>query len=354
MRHLIRQDLTQFEPYSTARQESEAECVALDANELPWDMTQLSGVSGLNRYPEPQSERLLELMAGFYGVSPANIHMTRGSGEGIDLLLRLLVTPNKEQVITMPPTFSYYEKAANIQGITARYVPLASHDFTMDAETVISESSSSSVKAVFICSPNNPTGNCISQTAIIDICRRLFDRAVIVVDEAYIEFADQASLARWVDDYPNLVVLRSLSKSFGLAGARIGAVIANQTLISFLAKVAAPYPLTTPSIEAAAKALDPNRIEHFQKKWQTIKAERQRLKNELEKLDITEHIWPSQANFMLARFSLPVCDKLNSQGVTVRNMSQRPGVDKCVRITVGTENDNDFVINAISEIAYDR
>jgi histidinol-phosphate aminotransferase len=323
--------------------------VALDANEWPWRQTLSQSDVPLNRYPHPQPEALRQALAEYYGVTDQQLLISRGSGEGIDLLIKLLGTPFQDAVMTCPPTFSYYQKAAQLQGLNVYETPLSGPGFELD-KARMERIMTPDVKLIFLCSPNNPTGNIFDPGEIEQLCSKVSQQALVIVDEAYIEFADEPSMTGYLNQCPNLVVLRSLSKSFGLAGARIGAVLAQSWLIERLSSVMAPYPLAAPSIEAANKVLAAPYIEAVHEGRALIKHERARLVKQLADLEITRKVWPSQANFILAAFDRPVMEACQAAGINIRNMAGRTEYPNCVRLTVGSPEDNDQLIATLGAI----
>src|SRR5690606_37428746 len=241
---LARPDIRALQPYQHASWEPSLE--RLHANEMPWRASGDTSVAGLNRYPEPQPVELLTHLARLYGVAPENLLVGRGSDEGIDLIVRAFCRAERDSVIICPPTFGMYKVSARIQGAGVIEVPLLrERGFAFDTEGVLA-AWRDGVKIVFVCSPNNPTGNLIEHTTIEQLCQALADRALVVVDEAYIEFADAPSAVTLLGRYSNLVVLRTLSKAYALAGARCGALIAHPEIVSLLARVLTPYAIPEP------------------------------------------------------------------------------------------------------------
>ena len=345
---LVRPDILALTAYSSARKESKGGHVWLDANENPETPSVHQPL--LNRYPEPQPADLVARLAGLYDVSPAQVLVTRGSDEGIDLLLRTFCRAGQDAILITPPTYGMYVVAAGIQGARTVTVPLVcENNFSLDAEAVL-RAVTPEVKLVFLCSPNNPTGNLLDRAGVLTLVRSLAGRAVVAVDEAYVDFSGQPSLAAVVASNPNLVILRTLSKAFGLAGARVGTTIADPAVIGVLLKVIAPYPVPVPVLQAALAALTPAGIAAARESVTTITAERGRLAAALAKLSAVKRIWPSDANYLLVE----VADAARTMaagraaGVVWRDRSK--DVSNCIRITIGTAEENNATLEVLSRV----
>ena len=294
---LARPDILSLQPYQHAAWEPSLE--RMHANEMPWRASGDTSAAGLNRYPEPQPAELIAHLAALYGVAPDNVLAGRGSDEGIDLLVRAFCRAGQDSVLICPPTFGMYKVSARIQGAGVVEVPLLKErGFALDAQAVL-DAWRSSVKLVFLCTPNNPTGNLLERAAIESLCEQLRDRAIVVVDEAYIEFAGVASLKDRLERYPNLVILRTLSKAYALAGARCGALLAHADIVSLLARVITPYSLPTHTIEAVLKFTDGAHRAESQQRIGAIRSERARLSEQLARLPAIRRVWPSDSNFIL-------------------------------------------------------
>lgn len=320
----------------------EPELTRLHANELPWRMPGDDSRAGLNRYPEPQPRALIERLAMLYGVATERLLLARGSDEAIDLLIRTFCRSQLDAVLVCPPTFAMYTVAAQIQGAAVISVPLRAADgFALDEEAVV-RSATSRVKIVFLCSPNNPTGNLLDDGAIVRIARRLAGRALVVVDEAYLEFAGSESLAGRIPHQANLCVLRTLSKAHGLAGVRLGTLIADPEIIGLVRKVIPPYAITQLAIEAALKLLDPSAAPTREQRIATIRSERQRVSRALARLPLVTRVWPSAANFVLAEFQDATAALTRARGANllVRDVRAHPEVPEALRITIGASAQN--------------
>lgn len=340
--NLIRDDLRDLIPYSSARSEANQGRIWLNANELPWD-------NKTNRYPEQQPQKYIDSLANYYAVDKQQILVTRGSDEGIDLLVRLFCQFNQDQILISTPTFGMYEVSAKLQGVETLKIPLNSDQFTLDTNAILSQWNPR-VKILFLCSPNNPTGNLVSPDKINDLCEKLSGKSIIVVDEAYVEFTEAASLSNLVNTFDNLVVLRTLSKAFGLAAARVGALLANENLITWLKKILPPYPLSTLSMEAVHRALQPNALETMRDRISKIIEQRQHMIKTLQTLKITDTVWNSEANFIFIKFTRPVEPICMSNGIVLRNMEKRTGIKNSVRITVGTPAENSQLLTLLSTL----
>ncbi|HEX2493720.1 MAG TPA: histidinol-phosphate transaminase [Steroidobacter sp.] len=348
---LARPDILALQPYQHAAWEPSLE--RLHANEMPWPAVGDSSRAGLNRYPEPQPAQLIEHLARLYRVAPEKVLAGRGSDEGIDLLVRAFCRAGQDSILICPPTFGMYKVSARIQGAGVLEVPLLiDDDFALDADAVLA-AWREGVKVVFLCSPNNPTGNTLERAAIERICSALAQRALVVVDEAYIEFAGVESMAQQLERFPNLVVLRTLSKAYALAGARCGALLASPQIVSLLARVITPYALPTPTIEAALTFTNTEHAAQAAQSIDLILNERERLGRELARSPLITRVWPSAANFLLV--DCLDADRVLSAaarvGLIIRDPRSQPGLANSVRISVGTPEQNDRLLRGIAQAA---
>lgn len=344
---LARPDILALQPYQHAAWEPSLE--RLHANEMPWAASGDSNTSGLNRYPEPQPAELIDHLAQLYRVAPENVLAGRGSDEGIDLVVRTFCRAERDSILICPPTFGMYKVSARIQGAGVVEVPLLKdRGFAFDVEEVIA-TWREGVKIVFVCSPNNPTGNLVDRTSIVRLCESLANRALVVVDEAYIEFAETESVSSLIGRYPNLVVLRTLSKAYALAGARCGALLAQPDIVSLLARVITPYALPGPTIEAVLRLTDRAHEQEAQARIAKILAERARVSRELEQAALVRKVWPSATNFLLVECedAERVLRAATSAGLIIRDTRSQPGLANCVRITIGTPEQNDRLLAGI-------
>jgi histidinol-phosphate aminotransferase len=348
IQELARPDIVALKPYEHASWEPSLE--RLHANELPWPPAADESSAGLNRYPEPQPQALLQSLAALYAVSPASLLVGRGSDEAIDLLTRAFCRAGSDAVLVCPPTFGMYSVSARIQGAGVVQVPLLAADgFALDEQAVL-ESCTPAVKLIFLCSPNNPTGNLLDEAAILRLARRLAGRALLVIDEAYIEFAARPSLARLVAELPNLAILRTLSKAHGLAGARCGALIADPEIIVLLRKIIPPYAIAQLTLEAVLERLTPEARAQSRSRLEVLLAERRRLAAALARLPRVTKVWPSDANFVLAEFEDAggALARAREARLLVRDARGYPGLGRALRITVGTPEQNGRLLEAWS------
>ena len=344
---IARPDILPLDPYEHAAWDPTLE--RLHANELPWRSSGDASVAGLNRYPEPQPRELVEQLADLYGQPPGNVLVTRGSDEAIDLLTRAFCRAGTDEVLVCPPTFGMYAVAARIQGAGVQRVPLdLAQGFAYDPAAVLA-ACTPTVKLVYVCSPNNPTGNLVAESTILHLAEQLAGRALLIVDEAYIEFAGVASCARHLATHPWLVVLRTLSKAYGLAGARCGVVLAHAEIVALLRRIIEPYNLTQLSIEAVLRALQPVARAVTHECVALIQSERAQLAAALCDSAAVVRVWPSAANFVLVEFKDPqrAFDRACAAGLLVRDVRRHAGLERALRLTVGTPEQNQRLIAAL-------
>ncbi|MFI4954494.1 MAG: histidinol-phosphate transaminase [Gammaproteobacteria bacterium] len=351
--NLIRDDLKNFKPYSSARDESkENDMIFLNANESPWEYTQTLDNIVLNRYPSKQPKELLPQLAELYQVLEEQLMMLRGSDEAIDLLIRLFCSAREDAIMICPPTFGMYAVGAALQGVEVIEVPLyKAQDYQLNYSDLLLKWTPK-VKIVFLCSPNNPTGNLLNPREIINLCNTLSGKSIVVVDEAYIEFSDQESMTSYLDQCENLVVLRTFSKAFGLAGARCGFLLAQKEIVDWIRYIVAPYPLSSMVIEVVAQALSSARLQEVQDHILTIQAERGYLFKELKNISWIKKVWVSAANYILievedAAKTMQFC---NEKGFVLRDMSSKPQLENCIRISIGKPEENKLLLQAMQSI----
>jgi histidinol-phosphate aminotransferase len=347
---LLRPEILALAPYSSARKESSGGRIWLDANENP--LTPSAGKPLLNRYPEPQPAELIAQLAAYYAVAENNILVTRGSDEGIDLLLRAFCRAGQDAILITPPTYGMYAVSAAIQNARVVTVPLlAEKNFSLDPTAVLA-ALTPSVKLVFLCSPNNPTGALLARGEVVQLIQTLLGKAIVVVDEAYLEFAGSRSLTPELVGNPNLVILRTLSKAFGLAGIRCGVTIASPALIGVLQKIIAPYPVPTPVLQAALVAMTAEGLTAARRSVQSLIAERIRVAARLATLPGVRRLWPSDSNFILFEVtdSARVMSATRAVGVVLRDRSRDYGLTNCVRMTMGTPEENNAALEVIARV----
>lgn len=343
---LARPEIRAMTPYSSARREQSDGKIWLNANENPWSP---SPEDELNRYPDPQPQELLKCLSKLYQVTPEHLLVARGSDEIIDLLLRVFCTAGKDAIVICPPTYGMYKIAAIIQNAAVVEIPLLKDQgFALDSKKILANWQPN-IKLIFLCSPNNPTGNVLSRDEILNLCRQLADKALIVVDEAYIEFAAVPSLIQSIPDYSNLVILRTLSKAYGLAGIRCGTMIANPIVVQLLQQVLAPYPIPRPVANMTSQLITEEMLEKVKQRIQVLLQQREWLYQQLNQLSFVEQIWPSAANFILLKVNhaekiLTVCQQ---RGIVIRDRSRDYGLNNCIRITVGTPEENQLLMEGL-------
>jgi histidinol-phosphate aminotransferase len=341
-----REDIRALAPYQHAAWEPQL--TRMHANELPWRVAGDDSLAGLNRYPEPQPPSLVRGLATLYGVRPEQLLVGRGSDEAIDLLMRVFCRAGLDRVIVCPPTFGMYGVAARIQGAAVVPVPLrADAGFGLD-EAAILDALDADTKLVFVCSPNNPTGNAIPVARLRALATALMPRAMLVVDEAYIEFADEPSLAGDIDAHPNLAVLRTLSKAHGLAGARCGSLLAEASIIQLARKVIPPYAVTELTVEAVAPLLAPAATSLMRERIAALVSERARLAGAFATNPRFTKVWPSDANFLLVDCADAddVLRRVRGAGLIIRDVRQ-PALPRSLRISVGSAADNDRLLESL-------
>jgi histidinol-phosphate aminotransferase len=344
---IARPEIVSLKPYEHASWEPHLE--RLHANELPWRAVGDESDAGLNRYPEPQPKALVARLAALYGASKEQVIVGRGSDEGIDLLVRSFCRAGQDSILVCPPTFGMYSVMAHVQGASVVSVPLkVNENFALDEDEVLRRCTPN-VKLLFLCSPNNPTGNTIPAETILRIAQRIEGRSILVVDEAYVEFSDAGSLAKHVDQLPQLAVMRTLSKAHGLAGARCGTLIANPEIVSLLRKVIHPYAITQMTVEAALRLLEPAQVAVMKSRITSIKAERQRMFEALGKLRAVKRVWPSDGNFLLAEFADPdrALQGSRAANLLIREVRAQVGLPRTLRVTIGTTEQNDRLLESL-------
>ena len=343
LQKLVRSHIAGLQPYSSARDEFDpvdSEVVYLDANENPFD-------NGVNRYPDPQQLQLKEIIATIKGVSRNQLLLGNGSDEVLDLVFRAFCTPNKDDIILMPPTYGMYKVLADINCITSYEAPL-NNDFQLVTKNIINQISSQT-KAIFLCSPNNPSGNSFHREDILTLLQNF--NGLVVIDEAYIDFSTQKSLVADLSTYPNLIITQTLSKACGLAGIRLGICIASEEIIGILNKIKPPYNINSLTQERAISALQD---------WDTTQgqiiqliAERKSLFAQLEKISFVKKVYPSDANFLLVRVddANKRYAQLIENNIVVRNRSNQMGCENCLRFSVGTPQENQILIETLNRLS---
>ncbi len=348
LKTLFREDILQLVPYSSARDEFSGQArrgageapILLDANENAFDP---NGRAGLNRYPDPHQKVLKEEIARWKEISPEQIFLGNGSDEAIDLLIRASCRPFEDEIMIFPPTYGMYAVQARIQGVGIREV-LLTPDFQLDPEAALA-ALTPRTRLLFVCSPNNPTGNLIDREAIATLLRRF--SGLVVVDEAYLDFAEAPGWLGELERYPNLVIMQTFSKARGLAGIRLGMAFAHPEIIGVLNKIKFPYNVNVLTQKAALKSL--RQPETYRQTVREILRQRRFLEQALPAIPAVQRVYPSRANFLLVQFrqARKVFQYLRHQGIIVRDRSRLPGCQGCLRITVGTPEENQRLIQIL-------
>ncbi|SMG08711.1 histidinol-phosphate aminotransferase [Marivirga sericea] len=340
---LVLPHILSLQAYSSARDEFSGDAkVFLDANENPFDEEQ----QNWNRYPDPLQKKIKNQLAKIKGIPSENMFLGNGSDEAIDLLFRIFCKAGESNVITCPPTYGMYKVSSSIHNVENIEVAL-SEDFQLEINSILKNANEQS-KMLFICSPNNPTGNSLRKDDIQKLLESF--KGIVVIDEAYIDFSAQNSWIHELSKYPNLVVLQTLSKAWGLASARLGIAFANQELIAILNKVKPPYNISGPSQRLVSTSL--KNIEAFEQQINTILSERDKLYQKLQDIPGVKRVFPTDSNFILVQLNdaRAVYQKLIAKGIVVRDRSNVKLCNNCLRVTVGTESQNESLILALYEI----
>jgi histidinol-phosphate aminotransferase len=337
---LVRKNIIALKPYSSARDEFQGEAdVYLDANENPYP-------SPYNRYPDPLQRKLKEKVAEQKGVDPSQIFLGNGSDEAIDLLIRAFCEPNQDSILITEPTYGMYAVCAEVNAVNVQQV-LLTPDFDIDLES-FPKTFDATTKIIFLCSPNNPTGNLMDREKILEVLKRFY--GLVVVDEAYFDFAKGKSFVKDLKKFPNLVVLQTFSKAWGLAGLRLGMCFASPEIISILNKIKYPYNINIRTQELVLDALENKYKKDI---WvEEILKQRPKLAKALKKITIVEKIFPSDSNFLLVRVkdAHGTYEYLSKEGIIVRDRSKVMLCYNCLRITVGTPEENDKLLEALSKL----
>lgn len=344
---LARRELRDIRPYVPGAYEPG--CIRLNANESPWRAPGDTSERGLNVYPPPRPTVLQAKLAEYYGIEQRQILVTRGSSEAIDVLIRGFCTAGRDRILVCPPTFDMYRLYAGIQNAGVVHVPLkADQDFALDADKVIA-ALDATTKLVFICSPNNPTGQSMQRSDIEKICEAAAGRALVVIDEAYHEFAEHGHFLELRNRFEHVVLLRTLSKFVSLAGVRCGLIVGAPELIEFAQVVLPPYTFPTPSIELVDQALSKDSLRVSEERVAVLKRERARLSAALRDVPEVLQVYPSDANFILVktRNGRAFREAARRADILVRTFED-PLLKDCVRITVGRPADNDQLLQAVS------
>ena len=340
---LVRNNVKKMSSYSSARddfkKENEMKLIYLDANESPFD-------NGINRYPDNKHDELKKVVSGIKNVNVNQVVFGNGTDEILDLIVRVFCNPSEDKIITLPPTYGMYDVIAKTNGVENIEIPLKS-DFSIDINEIL-KLSSKKTKILFLCSPNNPTGNSFDTNNLTDLIKSF--KGIVVVDEAYIDFSSKQSLIGLIEDNNNLIITQTMSKAYGMAGIRLGMGFSNEKIINYLNKIKPPYNINVLTERKALEEL--NKIDEIEKNISIVLDQRNLLVSCLEKLDFVEKIYKSDANFLLVKVDNADLryNQLLENGIVVRNRSNQPLCQNCLRITIGTKNENTSLIKTLNEL----
>lgn len=336
---LVRKNIIKLKPYSSAREEYKgSEGIFLDANENPFN-------SPFNRYPDPLQSKVKEKISKIKNIEVEKIFLGNGSDEAIDLAFRIFCDPGKDNVVAIDPTYGMYKVCSDINDVEYRPV-LLRENFELDVEALL-KATDEKTKLIFICSPNNPTGNSFEKTDIIYLLENF--NGILIIDEAYIDFSEKESFIPYINNYDNLIILQTFSKAWGMAGVRLGMAFSNEYVISLYNKVKYPYNVNVLTLETVSKALEnTNQVKYW---IDILKRERNRIIKELQKYSFIKKIYPSDANFLLIKVedADDLYDFLINRQVIVRNRSKISLCNNCLRLTIGTENENNTFLSCLDE-----
>jgi len=339
LNEIVRENVKKLIPYSSARDDFKGKTgIFMDANENPY--------GNLNRYPDPYQRDLKTVIAKVKGIEEEKIFLGNGSDEIIDLCFRVFCNPGVDKALTFTPTYGMYEVSASVNDIEVVKIPL-NNSFQIDLNKTEKWLSDKRVKLLFICSPNNPTANAMNYHDVEFIIIKF--NGIVVIDEAYIDFSEKPSFIKLVDKYPNLILMQTFSKAFGLAAVRVGMAFSNPEIVKYFNKLKPPYNISTINQKAVLHKL--SQIEQCKRQVLRIKKERDRLLIILSRMNIIEKVYPSDANFLLAKVKNAeyIYNELVNRNIIIRNRSKM--VDNCVRITIGKKSENDRLINALKSIS---
>lgn len=342
VKNLVRENIKSLKPYSSARdefKEATSNMVFLDANENPFN-------NGVNRYPDPQQMSVKDLLAKQNGVSKENILLGNGSDEVLDLIFRAFCEPNRDNVITLPPTYGMYGVLAKLNAIENRKL-LLTKQFQPNIE-IISRAKNNNSKIIFLCSPNNPTANSFNISKVEQILNTF--EGIVLIDEAYIDFSEQESWLNRLEEFPNLIVTQTLSKAYGMAGIRLGICYASKEIISILNKIKPPY-----NVNELTQQRGLERLSNFDKvniEVKNILEQRSLISSELKTISFVEQVYPSDANFVLVKVddANKRYRQLIEKGIVVRNRTNEPLCENCLRFTIGTKQENEKLIEVLKTL----
>jgi histidinol-phosphate aminotransferase len=342
--HLARADIQALVPYLSARRIGGSGDVWLNANESPDSSRFELDDSELNRYPEFQPAELIEAYAAYAGVASAQVLASRGADEGIEVLVRTFCEPGRDSIVINPPTYGMYAISAETCGVEIKTQALL-EDFSPDYAAL----AKSDAKIIFLCAPNNPTGNLVDRVQLVALLNAQKDKALVVVDEAYIEFCIESSVVDLIDAHDNLIVFRTLSKAFALAGIRCGFTLAQSDVIAMMSKVIAPYPVPRPIAQIASQALNQDGLGIMRARVSTLNQLRSVFLEQAKALSIVTQAFPATGNYVLLRFndSARVFTTLGKQGIVLRDFSNKPRLENCIRVTIGNAHEMQVTLDAL-------
>ena len=340
---LVRNNVKNMSSYSSARDDysggADKNLIYLDANESPFE-------NGINRYPDNKHKNLKTVISKNKNINVNQVVFGNGTDEILDLIVRVFCNPNEDKIITLPPTYGMYDVIAKTNGVENIEIPLKS-DFSIDTDKILGLKTSN-IKILFLCSPNNPTGNSFEINVLDNLIKKF--NGIVVIDEAYIDFSSQKSLINHIDKYENLIITQTMSKAYGMAGIRLGMGFSNQKIINYLNKIKPPYNINVLTERKALEEL--NKIDEIKKNIDFVLNQRKLLVSSLEKLDFVEKIYKSDANFLLVKVDDADLryNQLSEKGIIVRNRSNQPLCQNCLRITIGTKIENNSLIKTLNEL----
>ena len=340
---LVRNNVKNMSSYSSARDDysggADKNLIYLDANESPFE-------NGINRYPDNKHKNLKTVISKNRNINVNQVVFGNGTDEILDLIVRVFCNPNKDKIITLPPTYGMYNVIAKTNGVENIEIPLKS-DFSIDTDKIL-DLKTSNIKILFLCSPNNPTGNSFEINILDNLIKKF--NGIVVVDEAYIDFSSQKSLINHIDKYENLIITQTMSKAYGMAGIRLGVGFSNQKIINYLNKIKPPYNINVLTERKVFEEL--NKIDEIKKNIDFVLNQRKLLVSSLEKLDFVEKVYKSDANFLLVKVDNADLryNQLSEKGIIVRNRSNQPLCQNCLRITIGTKIENNSLIKTLNEL----
>ena len=344
IRNLLRRNVVQLSPYSSARDEfSDKADILLDANESPFD-------SGTNRYPDPHQRALKEAVAGLKKINVENIFVGNGSDEVLDLLYRAFCEPRLNNVVVISPSYGMYEMLADVNDVQCRRADLNA-DFSLNTDNIMAKTDENT-KLIFLCSPNNPTGNTFDIAAVTLLLEKT--KALVVLDEAYIDFSEKPGFLGKLQQYPGLVIVQTLSKAWGMAGLRLGLGFAHKEIINILDRIKPPYNVNLLSQQQALIRIENSR--EIRKQIKVIREEKLKMKSALQQLPAVIKVFPSDANFLLVEMkdATAIYTKLLAKGIVVRNRSGMLHCAGCLRITIGTSEENQRLVTELKKLQHEK